>query len=82
MDSFTALPLCSPITMAAITPPPPDHRSSLSTAVFFLCRGSQRCRHQSQTPKSHLGSKPAPPAQVGMRDIVWEWLWEWECRRI
>ncbi|KAK9903759.1 hypothetical protein M0R45_000991 [Rubus argutus] len=33
-------------------------------------------------PRAHLGSKPVPPAQVGRRDIVWEWLWEWECRRI
>ncbi|KAK9928247.1 hypothetical protein M0R45_025393 [Rubus argutus] len=41
MDSFTALPPCSPITMGAITLPPPDHRSSLSTDVLFLCRGSQ-----------------------------------------
>ncbi|KAK9942568.1 hypothetical protein M0R45_008223 [Rubus argutus] len=52
MDSFTALPPCSPITMAAITPPPLDHRSSLSAAVLFLCRGSQRRRHQSQATKS------------------------------
>ncbi|KAK9921806.1 hypothetical protein M0R45_030302 [Rubus argutus] len=52
MDSFTALPPCSPITMAAITSPPLDHRSSLSTAVLFLCRRSQRRRHQSQATKS------------------------------
>ncbi|KAK9931799.1 hypothetical protein M0R45_019063 [Rubus argutus] len=76
MDSFTALPPCSPITMVAITDPLSAQPCSSSAVVPSDAAISHR------PPRAHLGSKPAPPAQVGRRDIVWEWLWEWECRRI